>query len=105
MAHCLSIAFLSVGHADGFPRPTPPNSRLHALVGGHRCPVAGPASLDLLPIDITDLPDMRAAAVGEMATLIGSEITIDEVAAARDMTGAEVLSGLGNRFHRIYYAT
>jgi alanine racemase len=99
------IAFLSVGHADGFPRPTPPNSRLHALVGGHRCPVAGPASLDLLPIDITDLPDMRVAAVGEMATLIGSEITIDEVAAARDMTGAEVLSGLGNRFHRIYYAT
>jgi len=27
------------------------------------------------------------------------------VAAARDMTGTEVLSGLGNRFHRIYYAT
>ena len=27
----------------------------------------------------------RAAAVGEMATLIGSEITIDEVAAAREL--------------------
>jgi alanine racemase len=99
------IAFLSVGHADGFQRPSSPNAKLHALVGGHRCPVVGRPSLDLLPIDITDLPDMRAARVGEMATLIGPEISIDEIAAARKLTGAEVLSGLGNRFHRIYYAT
>jgi hypothetical protein len=27
------------------------------------------------------------------------------VAAARNMTGADVLSGLGNHFHRLYYAT
>jgi hypothetical protein len=27
------------------------------------------------------------------------------VAAAKDMTGAELLSCLSNRFHRIYYAT
>ena len=40
-----------------------------------------------------------------MATLIGSEISIDDVAKARKLTGAEVLSGLGTLFHRVYYAT
>ena len=76
---------------------------LHAIVDGHRCPVTAPSSLDLLAIDVTDLPDARAAWSGEMATLIGS--TIDEVAEATHSTGGEVLSALGSRLHRLYYAT
>ena len=40
-----------------------------------------------------------------MATLIGPAISIDDLADATKSTGREVLSGLGNRFHRIYYAT
>jgi alanine racemase len=98
------LAMVSVGQADGFPRSWHPKSRLHAIVGGYRCPVA-PSSLDLLAIDITDLPDARAGSMGEMATLIGSAITIDEVAVTTQSTGREVLTALGNRFHRIYYAT
>ena len=39
-----------------------------------------------------------------MVTLIGGEIGIDEVAAASRSIGREVLSHLGSRFHRIYYA-
>jgi len=99
------LAMVSVGHADGFPRSWHPNTTLHAIVGGHRCPVTAPSSLDLLAIDVTDLPDARAAWSGEMATLIGSTITIDEVAEATRSTGREVLTALGSRFHRIYYAT
>jgi alanine racemase len=38
-------------------------------------------------------------------TLIGDGIGIDELATATGFTGREILSGLGNRFHRIYYAT
>jgi alanine racemase len=61
--------------------------------------------MDLLPIDVTDLPDPTAARYGEMVTLIGAEVGIDELAAASKSTGREVLTGgLGNRFHRIYYA-
>ena len=61
--------------------------------------------MDLLAIDITELPDARAGSMVEMATLIGSAITIDEVAVTTQPTGREVLTALGNRFHRIYYAT
>jgi alanine racemase len=60
--------------------------------------------MDLLPIDVSDLPDPAAARYGEMVTLIGGEIGIDDVAAATRSTGREVLSHLGSRFHRIYYA-
>jgi alanine racemase len=98
-------AFVSVGQADGFPRSWSSKNRPHALVGGYRCPVAAPASLDLLSIDVTDLPDTRAARIGEMATLIGPMLPIDEVAEAIRSTGREILGALGSRFHRIYYAT
>jgi alanine racemase len=59
----------------------------------------------MLPIDVTDLPDIQAARIGEMVTLIGSAISIDEVAEATKSTGGEILSGLGSRFHRVYFAT
>jgi alanine racemase len=99
------LALVSIGRADGFPRSWHPKTKLHATVGGHRCSVITPPSLDVLAIDVTDLPDGRAAGNAEMATLIGATMTIDEVAEATRSTGQEVLTALGNRFHRIYYAT
>jgi alanine racemase len=99
------LALVSIGHADGFPRSSNAKTKLYAIIGGYRCPVTAPSSLDLLAIDITDLPDARVGSIGEMATLIASTMTIDEVAEATRSTGREVLSALGSRFHRIYYAT
>jgi alanine racemase len=99
------LAFASIGYADGFPRSWHSKNKLHAVVGGYRCPAMARPSMDLLPIDVTDVPDARAARIGEMATLIGSAMSIDDVAEATKSTGREVLSGLGSRFHRIYYAT
>ena len=63
------------------------------------------SSLDVLGIDVTDLPDGGAAERGEMATLIGAAMTIDEVAEATRSAGQEVLASLGSGLHRIYYAT
>jgi alanine racemase len=98
------LALVSVGYADGYPRSAPGNN-LQAIVGGHRCPVAGRPSMDLLPIDVTDLPNPPAARFGEMVTLIGQDISIDDLAVATKSTAREVLSHLGHRFRRIYYAT
>jgi alanine racemase len=99
------LALVSVGYADGYPRSSSsPDNKLQAIVGGHRCPVAGRPSMDLLPIDVTDLPNPAAARFGEMVTLIGQEISIDDLAAATKSTAREVLSHLGHRFRRIYCA-
>jgi alanine racemase len=99
------LALVSIGRGDGFPCSWHPKTKLYAIVDGHRCPVTTPSALDVLAIDVTDLPDGRSAASGEMATLIGSAMTIDEVAEATRSTGQEVLTALGSRFHRIFYAT
>jgi alanine racemase len=97
------VAFVSFGYGDGLLRSS--KNYLYAVVGGYRCPTGERRSLDLLPVDVTDLPDSRAARIGEMVTLIGSLMSIDEVAEATKSTGREVLTGLGSGFHRIYYAT
>jgi alanine racemase len=99
------LALVSIGYADGYPRlQGGVDGRLQAVIAGRRCPVIGRPSMDLLPIDVTDLPDQTAARYGEMVTLIGAQVGIDDVAAATKTAAAEVLSGLGHRFHRIYYA-
>jgi len=99
------LVMVSLGYADGYPQPGSASGHaLQAIVGGRRCPVAGRASMDRLAIDVTDLPDPSIARHGEMVTLIGAEIGIDDLAAAAKSTGREVLSNLGHRFHRIYYA-
>jgi alanine racemase len=99
------LALVSVGYADGFPRARgAAEQKLQILVGGHRCPVVGQPAMDLLSIDVTDLPDQTAAPYGAMVTIIGAGFDIDDLAAGAKMTGREVLSQLGPRFHRIYYA-
>ena len=54
------LAVVAVGYADGFLRAlsasdTRPGAE--AIIAGKRCPVAGRISMDLLAIDVTDLPD------------------------------------------------
>jgi alanine racemase len=57
--------------------------------------------MDLLMLDITDLPD-GAVRRGDFATLIGSRLSIDEVAAAAGTIGYEILTRLGMRCHLEY---
>jgi alanine racemase len=61
--------------------------------------------MDLLAIDVTDISDPSVVRRGRMVTLIGPEFTIDDLAAASESTGREVLSHLGRRFHRVYHVT
>jgi len=97
------LALVAVGYADGYPRAGGADGKMQAIVGGKPCPVAGNPAMDWLAVDITHLPDTAAARPGDMVTLIGGDIGIDDLAAAARITGREVLSRLGRRFHRLYY--
>jgi alanine racemase len=57
--------------------------------------------MDLLAIDVTDLPD-SAARRGDLVTLIGGGLSVDAVANAAGTIGYEVLTSLGRRYHRVY---
>ena len=98
------LAVVAVGYADGYLRAASASDEApgaDAIVAGTRCPLAGRVSMDLLAIDITDLPD-NAARRGDLATLIGGEMTVDALAAAAGTIGYEVLTSLGRRYHRVY---
>jgi alanine racemase len=98
------IAVVAVGYADGYLRAASASDVRpggNALVAGRRCPIAGRVSMDLLAIDVTDLPD-SAARRGDLVTLIGGGLSVDAVANAAGTIGYEVLTSLGRRYHRVY---
>jgi alanine racemase len=98
------IAVVAVGYADGYLRAASASDIVtgaDAIVAGKRCTLAGRVSMDLLTIDITDLPD-GAVRRGDLATLIGDGISVDDFAASAGTIGYEVLTSLGRRYHRVY---
>jgi alanine racemase len=102
--HAARIAVVAVGYADGYPRAasasdTTPGSE--AVVADTRCPLAGRVSMDLLAVDVTALPE-NAVRRGDLITLIGATIGVDDLAAAAGTIGYEVLVSLGRRYHRTY---
>jgi alanine racemase len=98
------IAVVAAGYADGLLRSASASDERpggSAIIAGNRCPIVGRISMDLMTVDISDLPD-RAVHRGGVATLIGSELSIDDVAAAAGTIGYEVLTRLGARCHVVY---
>jgi alanine racemase len=98
------IAVVAAGYADGYFRAGGSNDGTRGaevIVAGKRCPVAGRISMDLLAVDITDLP-ANAARRGHMATLLGDGITVDELGHHFGTIGYEVLTSLGARYQRVY---
>lgn len=96
------IATISLGYADGFPRNAGnnPNHRGgSAIVAGVECPFAGNVSMDLITLDVTDLPAVKP---GDFATLIGDGLDVDRVGASGKTTGYEILTSLGKRYRRRY---
>jgi alanine racemase len=98
------LAIVSAGYADGYFRAGGSNNGsrgAEVVVAGKRCPIAGRVSMDLMAVDVTDL-DKAAARRGQMATLIGEGITVDELAHHFGTIGYEVLTSLGPRYARVY---
>jgi alanine racemase len=98
------LAIVSAGYADGYFRAASANDGTRGaevVVAGKRCPIAGRVSMDLIAVDITDLPH-NAVRRGHMVTLIGEGITVDELAHHFGTIGYEVLTSLGRRYTRVY---
>jgi alanine racemase len=93
------IATLGIGYADGLLRSL--GNKGSVVLGGKRAPIIGRISMDLITIDVTDIPpDERAP--GRYAELIGEAMLLDEVAEAAGTANYELLTRLGQRLHRLY---
>ena len=93
------IATLAAGYADGLMRSL--SNRARVWAAGREVPVVGRVSMDLLTIDITDI-GAELIGPGDTVELIGPNRPIDAVAEDAGTIGYEILTALGNRFHRSY---
>jgi alanine racemase len=98
------IAIVGLGYADGFSRSAGAakgKAPASMVISGRRCPIAGRVSMDLVAVDVTELGEGRPRR-GDFATVIGKEMTVDEVASGMGTIAYEVLTRLGRRYHRVY---
>jgi len=93
------LAIVALGYADGYPRAL--GNRGVVAIAGHRAPVVGRVSMDLLCCDVTALPP-DVVRVGAFVEALGPNVLIDDVAAAAGTIGYEILTGLNPRLQREY---
>ncbi len=86
------IGVVACGYADGYPRSMPDGAPV--WVEGRRAPLVGSVSMDMLEIDITDVPE---ADVGSLVELWGEHIGVNELAGLVGTIGYELLCALAPR--------
>jgi alanine racemase len=95
-ARDMRLATIAAGYADGIHRALSGRATLWA--GDIPCPLVGRVSMDLLTIDVSDVPgDVDAL------DLLGPEQGVDDLADVIGTIGYEVLTGLGQRYARRYH--
>jgi alanine racemase len=98
----MRVATLAAGYADGYPRHLS-NRGTSVLIGGQRCPLLGRVTMDLIMIDVSELP---SAVVGDEVVLMGrqggEEIPCAELAERADTITWEITTRIGSRVQRVY---
>ncbi|MFC7703353.1 alanine racemase [Plastorhodobacter daqingensis] len=89
------IATVVGGYADGLHRAL--SNRIHLWAGDVPCPIAGRVSMDLITVDVTDLPEVPTS-----LDILGPQQFVDDLGAGADTIGYEVLTALGARYTRRY---
>jgi alanine racemase len=90
-------AVIAAGYADGIPRSLTNTGRLE--IGGALAPIIGAVSMDLTTIDISGCGPVH---IGDEASIIGGQVTAEEMAQAAGTISYEILTGIGPRVARVY---
>lgn len=95
------VMTIPVGYGDGYPRAL--SNRAEALVCGRRVKQIGNVCMDMLMLDVTDVPE---ATLDSEVVLMGAQgnerITPDELAAASGTIPYEIMLGFSPRIRREY---
>ncbi len=94
-----TVMTVPIGYADGYPRIL--GGRGCALVRGKRAPIIGRVCMDMLMLDVTDIP---GACMEDEIVLLGAQggdaIWPDEMAGWADTISYEIITGFHNRIAR-----
>lgn len=90
----VELAILNIGYADGYLRSFSESGTAYA--GDIACPVIGLVSMDLIAVDVTDAPQ-----IGE-GDWLEIEYDLPMAAGQSGLSQYELLTGLGDRYQRIW---
>ncbi len=93
------LASVALGYADGLMRAM--SNKGAAAIAGHRAPIAGRVSMDLVTLDVTDIP-AKLLKIGMPMEFFGDTIALEEAAATAGTANYEMLTSLGPRIRRYY---
>ena len=89
------IGVIACGYADGFPRHVASGTLV--LVNGMLVPIIGRVSMDLMTVELGEMP----ASVGDSVTLWGADNPVEHIAQAAETIAYELLCGITQRVERI----
>jgi alanine racemase len=97
-AHERRVATLAIGYADGYDRRFSAGAGL-VLLHGRRAPVVGSVCMDMVMVDVTDIPETQP---GDVAVLFGEGLTINELSARISTIPYELLTNVSERVKRVF---
>ena len=104
VAEASRIATIACGYADGFLRALGGDSSRPGpvgYIGDHAVRIVGRVSMDLITVDVTNVPAALAHR-GGWVELMGGRVTVDDLTDRAGTIGYELLSRLSRRVHRVY---
>lgn len=94
------IATVPIGYGDGWRRALTNNADV--LIRGRRYPLAGTVSMDNITVNVGPHAEVRR---GDVVTLIGGPLLVEEVARRIGTINYEVVTGLTARVPRVHHRT
>ena len=91
------IGVVAIGYADGYPRSARDGTPV--FINGLRSTIAGRVSMDMITIDLSDIPNPQ---IGDRVELFGKNISIDEVAECCNTISYEIFTKITNRVYKTY---
>lgn len=93
----MTIGTVAIGYADGYPRHAIDGTPV--MVGGQQTRIVGRVSMDMLTVDLTDLPQAK---VGSQVELWGKNIACSTVAQCSNTIPYTLYTGINKRVVRVY---
>lgn len=93
----MRVGIVSIGYGDGYPSGAPNHTPV--VVHGQRSGTLGRVSMDMLAVDLSEIP---AAQSGDLVTLWGDTLPLDEVAAHTGILSYNLTCSLNARVPRIH---
>ncbi|HKB46042.1 MAG TPA: alanine racemase, partial [Chitinophagaceae bacterium] len=93
------IATIRIGYADGYPRRLS-NGAGKIWVKEKLAPIIGTVCMDMIMIDITDIPVVRE---GDDVIIFGNQLPVQKVAQWAETIPYEIMTGISQRVKRVYF--